>query len=200
MSDPKSYHQHCGLARALDAVGERWTLLIVRELLLGTRRYTQLRESLQGITTNLLAERLQRMQKLGLIEKTETGYRLTAAGAELEPAIMALGRWGGRFMGTMNPLDRRNLGWALISFKRRYAGGQRLTVEMDTGERVFELTFAPEGVVVREQPAAAPDLRLKGPEAVFFELLFGDPKAACTQLSVEGDWAAFARILAGGAT
>lgn len=183
----KSYHQHCGLARALDVVGERWTLLIVRELLLGTRRYSQLQKALEGVTTNLLADRLQRMQQRGLIEKTPAGYRLTPAGEELEPAIMALARWGGRYMAEMGPGDRRDLGWALLSYKRQYAGGQRLTVEVDTGERVFELSFLPERLIVREQPASAPDVRLKGSEGAFFQLLYGDRAQALEEIDIQGD-------------
>lgn len=190
----KSYHQHCGLARALDVVGERWTLLIVRELLLGTRRYSQLLQALEGLTTNLLADRLRSMQKRGLIEKTPAGYRLTGAGEELEPAIMALARWGGRYMGSPAPGDRRDLGWALLSYKRQYAGGQRLTVEVDTGERVFELAFLPERLAVREQRSAAPDVRLKGSEEAFFQLLYGDREGAWRELNVEGDVAGLKRI------
>lgn len=187
----KSYHQHCGLARALDVVGERWTLLIVRELLLGPRRYSQLLEALEGLTTNLLADRLKRMQEKGILEKTPTGYRLTPAGEELEPVLMELGRWGGRFMGSMGPCDRRNLAWALISYKRQYAGGQRVTVEIDTGERVFTLLFQPERLVVREQPAAGPDVRLKGSEDAFFRLLFA---GVTDGLEVQGDQAALQRL------
>jgi len=190
----KSYHQHCGLARALDVVGERWTLLIVRELLLGTRRYSQLQKSLEGITTNLLADRLKRMQQGGLIEKTPAGYRLTPAGEELEPAIMALARWGGRYMATKGPADRRDLAWALLSYKRQYAGGQRLTAEVDTGERVFELSFLPDRLVVREQAAAAPDVRLKGSEDDFFQLLYGDRERAWREIEATGDVAALQQI------
>jgi len=99
----RTYQQHCGLARALDVVGERWTLLIVRELLLGPRRYGDLLDTLEGITTNLLAKRLKEMTETGLLEKRHAEppvagelYTLTEAGAALEPAIMELGRWGGR--------------------------------------------------------------------------------------------------------
>src|SRR3954452_20364550 len=101
----RSYKQFCGLAKALDIVGERWTLLVVRNLLLGPQRYSDLLRELPGITTNLLAKRLQEMEARGVIEKTAgppTGpaqaYRLTSLGLALEPAIHALGRWGFRQM------------------------------------------------------------------------------------------------------
>jgi hypothetical protein len=117
------------------------------------------------------------------------GYRLTEAGARLEPVIMELARWGGRFMGPMGPGDRRSLAWALLALKRRYPGGLHLTVEIDTGERTFELLFRPEGLTVREQPSAAPDLRLAGPEDDFFDLLYGSASGA--GLTAEGDLSRF---------
>src|SRR5215831_6402600 len=99
----RSYDQYCGVARSLDVVGERWTLLIVRNLLLGPRRYSDLLAELPGITTNLLAKRLKEMESAGLIEKHDQRrpggavvYALTATGAALEPVVMELGRWGGR--------------------------------------------------------------------------------------------------------
>jgi DNA-binding HxlR family transcriptional regulator len=97
----RAYHQFCGAARALDVVGERWTLLIVRDLLLGPRRYTDLLEALPGITTNLLAKRLKEMTEADLIRReTLPGavrtdvYSLTERGLGLEPVVVALGRWG----------------------------------------------------------------------------------------------------------
>src|SRR3954467_4433726 len=98
--DRRTYNQYCGLAKALDVVGERWTLLIVRNLLLGPLRYSDLLRGLPGITTNLLAKRLREMEELDLIERVSGpvpdaghAYRLTALGAALEPAVHALGSW-----------------------------------------------------------------------------------------------------------
>ena len=90
----RSYKQNCALAHALDVVGERWTMLIVRELLIGPRRYGELMENLAGIGTNLLAGRLQELQDNGLVEKTDDGYQLTMLGRELAPAVWALIRFG----------------------------------------------------------------------------------------------------------
>lgn len=90
----KTYGQFCGLARALDHVGDRWTLLIVRELLIEPRRYSEIREALPGIATNLLAGRLRSLEADGLILKEKGGtYRLTALGRGLERAIHELIRW-----------------------------------------------------------------------------------------------------------
>ena len=102
----RSYGQYCSVAKALDVLGDRWTLLIVRELLLrGPCRYTDLRDGLPGIATNLLAERLRQLEDAGVVSREEapppvatTLFHLTPRGAELEPAIKALGRWGAPFM------------------------------------------------------------------------------------------------------
>ena len=101
----RSYNQYCGLAKSLDVVGERWTMLVVRNLLLGPLRYSDLLRGLPGITTNLLAKRLKEMEEFGLIERIRAGsadgghvYRLTALGAGLEPAVHALGHWAWTWM------------------------------------------------------------------------------------------------------
>ncbi len=94
----RSYGQYCGLARALDIVGERWNLLIVRELLPGPLRYNELKSSLAGIASNLLAERLRTLEENGVLERRlgDVGvlYALTEWGAELREPMEALGRWG----------------------------------------------------------------------------------------------------------
>jgi DNA-binding HxlR family transcriptional regulator len=94
----RSYRQYCGLAAALDVVGERWTLLIVRELALGPRRYNELLADLPGIGTNLLAERLKKLCSLGVVQRTENAsghsYELGEAGESLCEPVEALARWG----------------------------------------------------------------------------------------------------------
>lgn len=90
----RSYKQNCALANALDLIGERWTLLIVRELMIGPRRYGELVENLLGIGTNLLAARLQELEARGLLEKEERRYRLTDLGRQLEPVVWELVRFG----------------------------------------------------------------------------------------------------------
>ncbi|MEV4060355.1 winged helix-turn-helix transcriptional regulator [Nonomuraea dietziae] len=98
----RNYGQYCGLASALDVVGERWTLLIVRELLLGPRRYGEFLSELPGIGTNLLAERLKNLVELGVIAKPESrehGYELTDLGRQLREPVLMLARWGMSFLG-----------------------------------------------------------------------------------------------------
>jgi DNA-binding HxlR family transcriptional regulator len=101
----RSYHQYCGLAYALDVVGERWTLLIVRELVAGPRRFKDLLDGLPGISTNLLTERLKRLEELGLLLRRtlpppagSAVYELTPLGQGLEATLLEFGRWGAQFV------------------------------------------------------------------------------------------------------
>ena len=108
----RHYDQFCPLASALDIVGERWTLLIVRELLWGPQRYSDLRRALSGIGTNLLAARLKALEGIGAIERemlpppaASTVYRLTEMGRGLAPVVASLARWGMQFLDEPVPED-----------------------------------------------------------------------------------------------
>ena len=100
----RGYGQYCGLATAAELVTDRWALLIIRDLLVGPRRYTDLKQGLPRIPTNILSARLKQLQKGGVIRRVAlapsgTVYELTDYGRELEPIMLALGRWGFRSMG-----------------------------------------------------------------------------------------------------
>ena len=107
----RSYGQYCSIAKALDVVGDRWTLLIIRELLIrGACRYTDLKNGLPGIATNLLSDRIRELESAGLIRRENapppiatTLFHLTEAGAELQPVLDAIGQWGVRYM--VEPAD-----------------------------------------------------------------------------------------------
>jgi DNA-binding HxlR family transcriptional regulator len=168
------------VARALDLIGERWTLLIVRDLLLGPRRYGDLLESLDGITTNLLAKRLREMLRSGVVEKRRAPppaagelYALTEEGRALEPVVMELGRWGGKLLQHPRRGDQRDIGWALLSMKRRYAGGLEAIVEIGAGDRRFELTFTMGRLRVEEKPSERATARVRsGDQERFFDIFF----------------------------
>ena len=109
---PKSYDQYCPVARSLDVLGERWTLLIVRDLMTGPKRYTDLRQGLPGIATDLLTARLRTLEGAGLVARRvlprpapATVYELTGAGRELTPVILALARVGYGMLGAPRPTD-----------------------------------------------------------------------------------------------
>jgi DNA-binding HxlR family transcriptional regulator len=115
----RSYGQYCALAAALDAVGERWTLLIVRELLIRPRRYAELLQALPGIGTNLLAERLHFLTEIGVLRtinqgEPRSGYELTPRGEALREPVLALARWGLDTMAEHARADRVQPGWARL--------------------------------------------------------------------------------------
>jgi DNA-binding HxlR family transcriptional regulator len=108
----RDFGQYCGLARALELVGERWALLIVRNLVVRPRRYTELQTGLAGIPTNVLATRLKELEQAGIVERQvapapQRGvvYALTDVGRGLEPAVLALARWGATQLGEAQPGD-----------------------------------------------------------------------------------------------
>ena len=124
----RSYGQYCGLARALDVVGDRWNLLIVRQLLVGPARYRQLSEGLPGIATNLLADRLRDLETAGVIERRLDGddgrvvYGLTQWGTELRGPIEGLVRWSTPLMVRGPEGDRFRSEWLLIALPALFAG------------------------------------------------------------------------------
>src|SRR5579859_6517992 len=138
----RSYGQYCSVAKALDTVGDRWTLLIVRELLLaGPCRYTDLKNGLPGIATNLLSDRLRDLESAGLIRREEapppvasTLFHLTGAGAELEPVVTALGGWGFRYMTGPADGDEFRSQWFAFPVSQflhdRDPGGPPVSIEL----------------------------------------------------------------------
>ncbi|QLE75114.1 hypothetical protein FGW37_29040 [Streptomyces rectiverticillatus] len=146
----RSYDQFCPAARALDVIGGRWTLLIVRELLLGPRRYTDLVAGLPGIGPNVLAERLRELREAGVVSRSRvpppaasTVYELTALGEAMRPVVDELTRWGLRFLGAPRPGERFRLGWLLgcvrAGFRPELARGLHETYEFRVDGEVFHL-------------------------------------------------------------
>lgn len=187
----RSYRQFCGVARALDVLGDRWALLIARNLLLGPKRYSLLLKELPGITTNLLAARLKGLEAAGLLERRDEGWALTAAGLALEPVVMELGRFGMRYMDVPKKTDTVNLGWALLSMKRRYQGKVRGVLGLETNAQKFELAFSPTRLDVQQRAAVRADARVRGPVTGFQRLFFrGESLAGLVKakvLTVEGE-------------
>ncbi|MER5911163.1 winged helix-turn-helix transcriptional regulator [Streptomyces sp. NPDC001982] len=167
MSPRRSYDQYCSAARALDVVGDRWTLLIVRELLAGPRRYTDLHADLPGVSTDVLASRLKDMERDGLTTRRRLPppgaayvYELTGRGRELLPVLQALGEWGQPELGERRPTDAVRAHWFALPLLRAIEGEGVVEVRLEEG--VFHLVVgAEEGPVYGDGPAPGdPDARL----------------------------------------
>lgn len=194
MHDMRSYGQSCAVAKALDLIGDRWTLLIVRELMIQDGcRYTDLRNGLPGIATNLLAERLQDMERNGLITSeaapppvATTLHRLTARGRELEPVIAALGRWGTPLLGGGGDNDAFRDHWAALPL-RLYVRDRNpeepgVRIGLLAGTEALILETAGDGSVrVRQGNVADSDARIAGPSHLILSLLMGKTKLDAAQ-------------------
>ncbi|MEU3843740.1 winged helix-turn-helix transcriptional regulator [Streptomyces sp. NPDC028635] len=163
----RSYDQYCSAARALDLVGDRWTLLIVRELLAGPRRYTDLHADLPGVSTDVLASRLKDMEQGGLTTRRRLPppgaafvYELTARGNRLLPVLQALGAWGEAELGERRPTDAVRAHWFALPLLRAIDGEGLVEVRLEEG--VFHLhAGAGEGPVYGDGAAPRePDARL----------------------------------------
>jgi DNA-binding HxlR family transcriptional regulator len=146
----KRYAQYCPVAHALELVGERWALLVVRELLNGPKRYTDLAEALPGIGTNILAGRLRDLENADVIQKRRLPppgaanvYELTPYGEELREPLYALARWGARSLGPPTPDDSLSPGWLLNAVRATCATGEWMP------SSVFELRVDGEVATVR---------------------------------------------------
>jgi DNA-binding HxlR family transcriptional regulator len=197
----KSYGQRCSLARALDVVGERWSMLILRELTLGARRYRDLLDGLPGVPTNLLATRLKDLQAFGVITKRTlpapagvTVYELTEAGHALRPALTELREWGSRFGPVPAETDEVRPSWALMSASTRpIALPDGRTCELRIGAESFQLTAAESALSVHAGPAPAPDAVITMPPATLYALMMG--RSPTSTITVTGDFRAAQQVL-----
>jgi DNA-binding HxlR family transcriptional regulator len=198
----KWYDDACAAAFGLELVGERWTLLVVRELMLGGRRFSDIRASLPALSAKTLTERLETLQELGIVERVllprpASGqvYQLTEWGRGLEPVLQELGRWAirSRLYDASLPLTPVSLMLSLRTMlDRRRIGDLELWVAFDVGDQHFagrlrqgELTIHPAG-----DGMMTPDLRFTAPAASdFLPLFYGGntPEEAGGDLAVSGD-------------
>jgi DNA-binding HxlR family transcriptional regulator len=191
----RSYGQYCGLARGLDLIGDRWVLLVVRELLNGPRRYGELLDGLPGIATNLLTERLRTMQTTGLVARTDDDrYALTELGEGLRDVVFAIGRWAYPLMGQLEEGQAFRSHWIAHPVAALFPGVDPsrpdLTVEVRCGGQPMTIHSRGGRVSVAPGPAAAPDLVLTGPPDAAIGLLarrIDATEARARGLAVTGD-------------
>jgi DNA-binding HxlR family transcriptional regulator len=201
----KSYGQRCPLARALDRIGERWTLLVVRELLLGPRRYTDLLGGLPGVGTNILAARLADLQAAELVTKQTlppptavTVYELTEAGRALAPTVRALSEWGEQHGVPVTDAQAVRPGWILSSLARR---GSQLeaghSCELRVGRDVFALTGTDAELSLTTGRRPSPDAVITMEPELLYALAAQrtTPNAAQDSVEVEGDTSIATKVL-----
>jgi DNA-binding HxlR family transcriptional regulator len=193
----KHYDQYCPIARSLEVVGERWTLLVVRELMYGPKRYTDLAEELPGIGTNILAARLKELEAAGVVAKRKlpppfasTVYELTAVGRGLRPVLHELARFGARLLGPPPP-DALEEGWLLQALD--------LTLAPISPRGTFAFRIGgEEATLVDGVPTAGivdqPDVLVEGDPVGFYHLVVDRQLEG---VRIEGDADVLERLLDG---
>jgi DNA-binding HxlR family transcriptional regulator len=208
----RTYDQYCGLAGALDLVGERWTLLIVRELMSGPKRYTDIADGLPGIGTSLLARRLAKLESSGLIERrlvpppvASTVYELAPAGRELAATLAPLITWGLRHALPEEPGDRQvSATWCLLPFTQaadpEALAGIEATFEFRVGDTAALMRVHDKQAELIPAGAAEPDAVISMDAATVAALGAGrrtiDEAEADGAITVDGDRKAAAALFA----
>ena len=181
----RSYQQYCAVAKALDVVGDRWVLLIVRELMTsGPSRYTDLMKGLPGIATNMLAERLRDMESAGIVRSwaapppvATTLFGLTERGESLRPLLEELGRWGAPLMGVPQPNNVFRSHWLVFPFDAyladRTPDEPPIAIEVRTGDEPMVIETVDGKVRTRRGVVTKPDAVLNGRPGLILGLLAG---------------------------
>lgn len=205
----RTYGEYCAIAKSLDVVGDRWTLLIVRELALrGACRYTDVRNGLPGIATNLLAARLRELEAAGVVAREDapppiatTLFRLTPRGEQLRPVLEDLTRWGFPLMTEDRPGDAVRSHWLASALEMmlvdRTPDARPVTIELRTGDRPIVIDARDGAIHTRLGPADDPDASLDGPPRLIMGLFLGLLElgdATANGVSYQGDAGLLERI------
>jgi DNA-binding HxlR family transcriptional regulator len=191
----RTYRDRCGIARALDAVGDRWALLVVRELLLAPKRFTDLRAGLPRVSPDVLAQRLRELEAAGVLRRDSLPppaasqvYELTERGRGLRTVILELGRWGSGEPANDGPLGPDA---AVIALMTMFRGGVEGTFELRLDGHAFTVTAADGRLDGARGPATAPTAVIEGTPGTLASVLWhgADPR----QLTVSGDARRFLR-------
>lgn len=196
----KKYDMYCAVARALEILGERWTLLVVRELLTGPKRYADLVDGLPGIASNMLTDRLRSLTEAGAVSQrtlpppaASTVYELTERGRELKPVLHALGTWGLPLLGQPRPGEQFRLAWLMIALDGHYqpaAVPTPTTVVLDIAGDAVTITAHNDQHTVAPGAAAHADLTVtatgREPFLAWLTGQLGDRHAITAGLSATG--------------
>lgn len=207
----RSYNQFCALAYALDVVGERWTLLIIRELMAGPRRFKDLIDGLPDISTNLLSERLKSLEQQGILVRRvlpppagSNVYELTAFGAGLETAVLELGKWGARLLpASLEGVALPSVGAMTLAIKAFFhpqqAQGVTETYELHLGQEVLQVRVQDGALRVQAGQTHKADAVFHTDMPIFLGLFAGQltPEQALEAglIRIEGDQDALKRFL-----
>ena len=198
MTTARRYDDPCGIARALDAVGDRWALLVVRELIFGPKRFLQLRQGLHGVSPNVLSQRLRDLEAAGVVRRDVLDppaevavYELTASGRALEPVLLELGRWGSR--QPMTAAGELSVSALLIALKTVFdpAAAPGAVFALRIGGDWYRLTAVGGSIDIARGRAEDPAVTFKTDVATLRSVAFGrEPVTAAERdgrLTVEGD-------------
>jgi DNA-binding HxlR family transcriptional regulator/putative sterol carrier protein len=209
MATTRTYGDSCGIARALDVVGERWALLVVRELLLGPKRFTDLRDGLPRVGPDILSQRLRQLEQAGVLGRRKLAppagaqvYELTDRGRELEPIVLGLGRWGSRV--PMPPGDPElGVDSAMLALKTLFdvhaAEGLEASYELRLGEHRFHARVADGRLSLDRGDADRPDATIESDPNTLATLLWEGRRLTeavrSGDVKVEGNRPALTRFL-----
>ncbi len=204
----RRYRDACGTAQGLDIVGERWTLLVVRELLLGPKRFTDLRGGLPGISTNILADRLETLELSGVVRRrtlpapaASKVYELTDWGRDLEQVVAAIGRWGVRSPWRSEE-DEIGVDGLMVSFQTMFdpeaAGDLDARYEVVLGDQGFGIEVEDGSIRVYRGAPADPDARIQADVDTLAALVYEgtdlDEALRSGEIEIEGDRSAVERL------
>jgi DNA-binding HxlR family transcriptional regulator len=206
----RTYGDRCGVARALDIVGERWALLVVRELLLGPKRFTDLRAGLPHVGPDVLAQRLRELEQSGIVRRGTLPppagsriYELTVRGRELEPVVLALGRFGS--VAPFPPGEAEiGVDALVIALKSLFApgagDGRAASYELRLGEQRFAIDVADGRIEIARGDAPAPDAIIETDPGTLASVLWHgrklDEARRAGDVAIEGDRRSVTRFLA----
>lgn len=209
MTTRRSYEDGCAVAHALDVVGERWALLVVRELLLGPKRFTDLRAGLPGISPNVLTQRLAELEQGGVLRKRKLGppvgtwvYELTSWGQELEPVILGFGQWAARSPGFF-PDCALSATSLMLSFKAMFrperAEGLDAAYELVLGPEIFAVRVRGNCLDIRRDGAGGADVTVESGPNTMASVIYGgrplDEALQAGEMSYQGNRPLLERFL-----
>jgi DNA-binding HxlR family transcriptional regulator len=200
MATTRTYGDGCAIARALDVVGERWALLVVRELLLGPKRYTDLRRGLPNASPNVLSERLRELERAGVVRRrtlpppaASRVYELTDWGLQLEDTVIALGKWGTR-AHALSEAPVRSADSIVLSLRAQLDPGDlQARFELRAGDDRFRIELADGAITAERGSADRPDATIEADPDTLDAVLRG--RRPLTDAKIEGDAAAVERLV-----